>query len=454
MSVKQRNRGRKIAEFRQAPEGISQEWQNSQPDEPVAGESAQGVVAEEITDISGFDATACADTSDASVASFENIDAAIFFDLEEEAPKETREAADYLEKLKETPSVENIASPVEGRAEKSRVDIPPKPDMENIQDRSLPKEQKDDVSAHNEQLPSTVFSGSCIGRVTKIVKPLCHLNYMMFAAAGLIIIMLCAACGYVWKQAQVAKNLLETGPSEAYALEKAGHHDDARRLWAQINSKAGWYMPFAGIGTNINQPYLQKASLAYRAEAWDDVAENAYKALNVPITDQQAMYVQQMILTATANKVRAYLPNQAEQPIRGGIPDHEPPVCNPSSAWIWSIPAMLFIVAMLCLYGKMRLLFAASALMMPLWFWGATVWNESATKDCEARLSFNPSHIELYAMASQIGQTGPGFKEVTGSSFDKLTQIPKGNVVSVAPTESPAKLGGSEISLPNPGGVQ
>lgn len=236
-------------------------------------------------------------------------------------------------------------------------------------------------------LPGKVLS--YVGK--KIATPVSIILLVtMFAAIGV----------YVRNQYLSAKYVLSEGPERAYALLAEGNAEGARQMWAQINAKSHWYMPFSGFLTSIDQPYLQKATLAYKAEDWTNVAENAYKALQVPITDQQAVYVQQMILQATANIVKAYLPNQKEQPIRGGVPDHAPPICEPSAAYVWVVPAMLVILAGLCLYKRMRVLFALVALSMPLYFWGVSVHNDFATRTCDLRLTFNPERINLYGPPS------------------------------------------------------
>lgn len=212
----------------------------------------------------------------------------------------------------------------------------------------------------------------------------------------LIVTMIAAVVIFVRNQYSSAVYFLENGPEKAYSLEENGKKEEAKNLWIQINAKMFWYQPFSGFFTNIDQPYLQKASVAYKAEDWQKVAENAYKALQVPITDQQAVYVQQMILQATANMVKAYLPNQAEQPIRGGVPDHAQPVCEPSATYIWVVPAILVLLAGAFLYGRKRILFATMALLMPCYFWFVNVSNNEAIQTCNARLSFNPEHITLY----------------------------------------------------------
>lgn len=236
-------------------------------------------------------------------------------------------------------------------------------------------------------------------------------NWMAPVAAVLFIMMFATMGSYVFRQKESAEHLLRYGPEKAYALASAGHKDQARRLWVQINAKAPWYMSFSGLGTNIDKPFLQRAAIAYQAQNWEDVAENAYKALNVPITDQQAVYVQQMILTATANMVKAYLPNQAEQPMKGGIPDHAAPVCDPGSN-IWIVPCVLVLVAAICLYGRMRIVFGLVAMCMPLYFWAVSIHNEAAIKACEYRLTFNPAHIELYPDTAKASST-KAFQEIT-----------------------------------------
>ena len=212
----------------------------------------------------------------------------------------------------------------------------------------------------------------------------------------LLVVMVAAVGLFIRNQYLSAVRILDTGPEKAYALEDEGNSEGAKQLWIQINAKMFWYQPFSGFLTNIDQPYLQKASVAYKAGDWQKVAENAYKALQVPITDQQAVYAQQMILQATANMVKVYLPNQAEQPIRGGVPDHAQPVCEPSATYIWVIPTILVLLAGAFLYSRKKFLFATMAILMPCYFWALNASNAQAIKTCEARLDFNPEHITLY----------------------------------------------------------
>lgn len=223
---------------------------------------------------------------------------------------------------------------------------------------------------------------SLVGR--KLATPMSiFLFLMMFAAIGI----------FIRNQYTSAVAFLDTAPEKAYELSAQGNEEAAKQLWIQINSKMFWYQPFSGILTNIDQPYLQKASVAYMAGDWQAVVENAYKSLQVPITDQQAVYAQQMILRATSNMLDAYLP---EQPIRGGVPAHAQPVCEPSATYIWVVPAILMLLAGAFLYSHKRYLFALMALLMPLYFWGLNASNAEAIKICEARLDFNPEHITLY----------------------------------------------------------
>lgn len=212
----------------------------------------------------------------------------------------------------------------------------------------------------------------------------------------LLVVMIAAIGLFIRNQYLAAVRILDTGPEKAYALEDEGNSEGAKQLWIQINAKMFWYQPFSGFLTNIDQPYLQKASVAYKAGDWQKVAENAYKSLQVPITDQQAVYAQQMILQATANMVKVYLPNQAEQPIRGGVPDHAQPVCEPSATYIWVIPTILVLLAGAFLYSRKKFLFATMAILMPCYFWALNASNAQAIKTCEARLDFNPEHITLY----------------------------------------------------------
>lgn len=246
-----------------------------------------------------------------------------------------------------------------------------------------------------------------------IRKALSSPRWMPPLAAALCVMMVATMAGYMLRQQENGENILRNGPERAYALFDAGKKEEAKRLWMQINANASWYMPFSGIGTRIDEPFLQKAAIAYQAQNWEDVAENAYKALNVPITDRQAVYVQQMILTATARMVRAYLPNQAEQPVKGGIPEHAAPICDPGTN-IWIVPIVLMIVSALCLFGKMRIIFAIVALCMPLYFWGVSKHNEDAIRACEFRLAFDPTRIELYPMAGGVAPAA--FRETNTSS--------------------------------------
>lgn len=254
---------------------------------------------------------------------------------------------------------------------------------------------------------------------------------MAFMAFLLFAVMAATMADYVIKRRDAAETLLREGPAEAYRLTSEGLNDEARRLWMQINAQNKWYMPFAGIFTSIDEPYLQKASLAFMAEAWDDVAENAYRALNVPVTDQQAKYLQQMILVATAKKVRAYLPGQGDQPIKGGTPEHAAPVCDPASAWVWVTPCVLVLLAAVCLYGRMRFLFTTTAFAMVFYFWCVSTWNSAAVRACEARLSFNPSHIELYDIPARTAQASAGLTIVNGHPFDPLVLTPRGAAADI-----------------------
>lgn len=262
--------------------------------------------------------------------------------------------------------------------------------------------------------PAGKKGGSTImGNITKHfperMRRFFSVNWMAPVAGVLFVMMFATMGAYVFRQKEAAEEILRYGPEKAYALEQAKHYDEAHRLWVQINAKAPWYMYFSGFGTNIDEPFLQRAAIAFQAKNWEDVAANAYKALNVPITDSQAVYVQQMILTSTARMVRAYLPDQINQPVKGGVPDHAPPICDPSGN-VWIVPMVLVIVAALCLYGRMRIVFALVAISMPAYFWLVSLHNESAIRACEARLVFNPAHIELYGQAPD--PTGQPFREV------------------------------------------
>ena len=220
-----------------------------------------------------------------------------------------------------------------------------------------------------------------------------------------------------------AMAVMHDGPVKAYTLEEKGQAENAKRVWAQVSARSGWLGWFDGQ----DAPYLQRTVLAYKAQDWQRVTEFGYKALERPITDRQAVAVQQMLLDATANLVRAYLPNQQDQPIRGGVPDHAAPVCDAKTN-VWIAPLVLLAMALLCLWGKMRVGFAVLCLMIPAYFAGVSEFDGATRMRCEARLAFNPDDIVLVAGAPSKG---------TSNAFAAKSMSPSGpGVVTIEPSSA------------------
>lgn len=338
---------------------------------------------------------------------------------EEEIKKTPAETSEKASKKKDsskevdpsllTPETDQKEGSKEGSKEENQVSDSPKvgghqmdkalKDLENFNHGDGIKTPEHSLSEDNPLVEEAEFVDIDVRKSTprkRALDKLKGVNLIIPIASIVFLMMLGTVFSFIWNGKIDAEQILHEAPGKAYILEAEGRHDEAKRVWIQANSRSKWYKIGAGFGTNIDQPYLQKASLAFKAEDWQAVTEYGFKALTVPITDIQAVDVQQMLLTATANLVRAYLPNQSDQPIKGGVPEHALPICEGGGNGQWIVPLFLVAMAAMCLFGRMYKSFLVVAFMVPLYFFIYSNHLDATEAECEARLLFNPKQIELF----------------------------------------------------------
>jgi DNA-binding XRE family transcriptional regulator len=209
---------------------------------------------------------------------------------------------------------------------------------------------------------------------------------------------------------------MREGPARAYGLEDAGQKENARRVWLHLDSESVWLAdPLSFVfGDSVDAPYLQRAILAHNAGDWQAAQDFGFKALTVPMTDRQALYVQKILLTATANLVRAYWPDDKEGggALRGGVPEHAAPVCEPRTN-LWVVPLVAIAMAVVCWFGRMRWVFGILLLCVPLYLSVAAGRDRLVAGRCEARLAIDPGAVALVEGAVRpvralAGQPSPG----------------------------------------------